>query len=74
MDLTILRRRLLDVVKKCPRVSRANTKDGKIFCNLREARPNDRPIIIESPDDLFKLGFDDVPYEELGLASLLMPE
>lgn len=73
-DLTQLRKRLLDVVKRCPRVSRSSTKDGKIFCNLRDSRPTDRPVIVQSPDDLFKLGFEDVPYEELGLTSLLLPQ
>ena len=72
-DLTQLRKRLLDTVKRCPRVSRANTKDGKIFCNLRDA-PDGRPVIIQSPDDLFKLGFEDIPYEELGLLSFVYSE
>lgn len=73
-DLTMLRRRLLDVVRKCPQVSRANSKDGKIFVTLRNARQEDRPVIVESPDDLFKLGCTDIPYDELGLSTLLMPE
>lgn len=74
-DLTPLRSRLLGYVKRIDGVEKAWTVDGRIFVakkvplGLRpELRP--KPTVIESPDDLFRLGVDRVDYKELGLAHL----
>lgn len=78
-DLTPLRGRLLGYVKSLPNVERAWTKDGRIFCAKRvplglsaEQRP--KPVVVEDPDDLFKLGVDVVDYNRLGLGHLVFDE
>ena len=63
-DLTQLRAKLLHYVKREERVASAYTRDGKIICQLRD---NSR-IMLESPDDLFKIGLTD--YHALGLSNL----
>lgn len=75
-DLTQLRSRLLGYVKRLEGVERAWTIDGRIHCLKKvpvglqpELRP--KPVIIETPDDLWlKLGVDSVNYKELGLKHL----
>jgi hypothetical protein len=74
-DLTPLRARLLGYVKKIPAVEKAYTVDGRIHCHLRSPvglPPNQRPkpVIVETPDDLFRLGVTSVDYQELGLQYL----
>ena len=74
-DLTMLRARLLAYVKKLPCVGKAWTVDGRINCVKRSPpglAPTDRPrpVVIETPDDLFKLGLDRVDYTALGLRHL----
>ena len=32
-----------------------------------------RPVIIDTPDDLFRLGIDSVNYKELGLGEFMFP-
>jgi hypothetical protein len=54
------------MVRKCEDVKSASTRDGKIICPLQ----NGTKAVISSPDDLFKLGFQDVDYQKLGLAEL----
>ena len=65
-DLTPLRAKLLRKVKSLPNVKNANTKDGIIHCNMN----NGSHVIVESPDDLFHVGLDEVDYNELGLQYL----
>ncbi|KAL8622490.1 hypothetical protein ACOMHN_034153 [Nucella lapillus] len=75
-DLTPLRARLLGFMKRLDQVERAWTVDGRIFCGRKsppglspELRP--KPVIIETPDDLFdKLGVDFIDYGALGLSHL----
>ncbi|KAL8585245.1 hypothetical protein ACOMHN_065734 [Nucella lapillus] len=75
-DLTPLRARLLGFVKRLDQVKRAWMVDGRIFCVRKsppglspELRP--KPVIIETPDDLFdKLGVDFIDYGALGLSHL----
>ncbi|KAL8605228.1 hypothetical protein ACOMHN_031169 [Nucella lapillus] len=75
-DLTPLRARLLGFVKRLDQVERAWTVDGRIFCVRKsppglapELRP--KPVIIETPNDLFdKLGVDFIDYGALGLSHL----
>ena len=62
-DLTPLRARLLRVAKDLPNVKSAFTREGVIHCYLQ----NGSHMIVESPDDLFRLGLDDINLEELGL-------
>jgi hypothetical protein len=73
-DLTPLRMRLLRLVKKIDGVERASTTpDGRIRCEMkkRPGQTNAAVVLVDSPDDLFKLGVDQVDYEELGLHHLL---
>ena len=65
-DLIKLRFKLFQMVRKCEDVKSASTRDGKIICSLQ----NGTKAVISSPDDLFKLGFQDVDYQKLGLAEL----
>jgi hypothetical protein len=50
------------MVRKCEEVKSASTRDGKIICYLQ----NGTKAVISSPDDLFKIGFQDVDYQKLG--------
>lgn len=68
-DLTTLRSKLFGYVKSLPNVARANVNNGKIFCNILDGTL----IIVESPDDLFKLGINDIDYNRLGLTSYSQP-
>lgn len=65
-DLTPLRFKLFQMVRKNEDVKNAHTRDGKIICVLK----NGTKAVIESPDDLFKIGVDDVDYRALGLTEL----
>ena len=65
-DMTKLRFKLFQMVRKCEEVKSASTRDGKIICYLQ----NGTKAVISSPDDLFKIGFQDVDYQKLGLAEL----
>ena len=62
-DLTTLRYKLLSYAKSLPVVNRANSHNGKIFCT----RSNGALTILDSPDDLFNLGVDELDYDRLGL-------
>jgi hypothetical protein len=78
-DLTPLRSRLLGYVKRLPCVEKAWCIDGRIHCQKRVPPglvPADhpRPIVVETPDDLFKLGLDHVDYTALGLGHLAFGE
>lgn len=78
-DLTPLRSRLLGYVKRIPNVEKAWCIDGRIHCQKRVPTglpPADqpRPTVIETPDDLWKLGVDTVDYAALGLGHLAFSE
>ena len=62
-DLTPLRARLLRMVKANNAVKGASTRDGIIHCYMRDGSH----IRVETPDDLFKIGCDDVDLKEPGL-------
>lgn len=66
-DLTPLRFKLFQMVRKHEGVKNAHTRDGKIHCFMKNGGAR---VVIESPDDLFKLGFQDVDYKKLGLTEL----
>ena len=65
-DLTPLRFKLFQMVRKLEDVKNAHTRDGKTICTLK----NGTKAIIESPDDLFKLGIDEIDHHALGLTEL----
>lgn len=65
-DLTLLRMKLLQYVKKLENVNAAFTRDGKVQCIMKDGKK----FTVENPDDLFNLGEDDVDYGELGLPNL----
>ena len=74
-DLTPLRSKLLGYVKGLDIVERAWTMDGRIYCVKKAPAglPADkRPptVVVESPDDLFELGVDDLDYGRLGLTHI----
>lgn len=64
-DMTQLRARMFMMLKRNPSVQRVSTINGRIHC-----RPNnnpDRVVVVDTPDDLFKVGYTSLPYQELGL-------
>jgi hypothetical protein len=61
-----MRMRLLYLVKNSEDVKSAFTRDGKIHANLKDGSK----ALIENPDDLFKIGIDNVDFVKLGLADL----
>ena len=75
-DLTSLRSRLLGYIKSIDNVEKAWTIDGRIYCIKKlppgvQRDPASRPIVIDSPDDLFnKLGIVSVDFQRLGLSHL----
>ena len=81
-DLTPLRAKLLKVVKELPNTDKVWTIEGKIMCTKRAApgtkraapgssqSANPKPVVIESPDDLFQLGVDSIDWAKLGLQHL----
>lgn len=75
-DLTPLRSKLLSICKAQKKVERVTTShDGKIVCFLRKVpgstSASPAPVFVETPDDLFQLGVDELDYERLGLTTLL---
>ena len=65
-DLTKLRFKLFQLVRKLDIVKNAFTRDGKIHGVLKSGAK----FMIESPDDLFKIGVDEIDNKALGLAEL----
>lgn len=76
-DLTPLRARLLGYVKRLECVERAWTVEGRVMCVKRlppghAAAGSQKPIALETPDDLFsRLGVDSVDFSALGLSHLV---
>ena len=74
-DLTPLRAKLLAYIKNLQITEKVWTVDGKIRCTRRTVpgyhqSDNSKPVVIESPDDLFLLGVDSVDWAKLGLQHL----
>ena len=72
-DLTVLRSKLFKYVKDSKRFDRVWTVDGKIHISKKvplgkERNVTERPMVIENADDLFRIGFDSVDAEALGLS------
>ncbi len=68
-NLTPMRAKLFATVRKCQNVKSAFTSQGKIICFLNDGTRH----AIESPDDLFKLGFDEINYKDFGLDAYTVP-
>ena len=67
-DLTRLRDRLFATCRRAAGVDKAITRDGKIICYMKDNKPR---VIVENPDHLFDLGFDDVDYAQYGLGAFV---
>jgi hypothetical protein len=67
-DLTPLRYRCLRAAKDR---GRCHTINGKIICQIAG---EERRQVIQSPDDLFKLGIDQIDYKALGLGRYLLSD
>ena len=65
-DLTPLRAKLLKKVKSLGNVRTAHTQNGIIHCNMI----NGSHLVVETPDDLFHLGLDEIDLDEFGLNHL----
>ena len=64
-DLTALRATLFKIVREQSIVKNATTIDGKIFAWLN-SDPS-KALIIETPDDLFKVGVSNPDWKKLKL-------
>ena len=60
-DLTQTRMKMLKKLKESGRFKSVYSRDGKIHC-----KNDQRTVTINSPDDLFSLGFDENLFKELG--------
>lgn len=69
-DLTTMRFKLLRFTKDLECVKTVATREGKIVCFLK----NGGKIVVESPDDLFKLGVNNVNYKDFGVPDLDLDE
>lgn len=58
-DLTGPRAKMLKCIREKKCTQSLYTKDGRIICKLKSAKPEERPVTIETPHDLIKLGFDE---------------
>jgi len=77
-DLTAMRSRLLGYVKGSQRFGRVWSSDGKILCLKKlptgaQRDPQERPLVIDTADDLFNVGFDTVDLVKLGLQDWYVP-
>ncbi len=70
-DLTPMRAKMLRYIKEQHITRALYTSEGRICCYLRDNHPGPRPIVVESPDDLFRLGLDDVDLATLGLGNFI---
>ena len=66
-DLTAFRALMLQKIKakNIHVTSNFHTRDGKIFCYLKSANRGDKPVIVDSIEDLFKLGFTEDELREM---------
>ena len=75
-DLTPLWAKLLALVKRLDNVDKAWTVGGSIHCTKMvppglAPGANQRPVVvIDTPDDLFKLGLEQIDFRSLGLTHL----
>jgi len=62
-DFTTLRFKLVHYIKRMDSVKSVTTRDGKMHCQMK----NGRKEVVENPDDLFKLGVNNITYTDFGL-------
>ena len=67
-DLTPLRSTLLKMTKEQAAVRNVSTRDGRILAWLVD---KERPVEINTPDDLFKVGIDSPDWKRLKLDHLM---
>lgn len=65
-DLTPLRNKMLRELKRDETVKRCWSIDGRIFC-IQEERGQEVKRVIDSPDDLLKVGWSEEKVAEMGL-------
>ena len=66
-DLTQPRSKLLRFVKDHENTDRARTSEGRIRATLKTDRGAGKSVVLlENPDDLFKLGIDSVDITQFG--------
>ena len=65
-DLTPLRAKLSKVLRSDPAIKKVWSIDGRIFCVINEDGRETKKTI-ETPDDLFKLGWTEERVAELNL-------
>jgi hypothetical protein len=67
-DLTTLRFKLFHYIKSMDLVKSVTTRDGKMHCQMK----NGKKEVVETPDDLFKLGVNNihVTYTDFGLLDM----
>ena len=68
-DLTQIRAAMLKMVKESPEVKNATTIDGKLLVWTKEDPT--KSLVIESPDDLFKVGISNPDWKMLHLQHLI---
>ena len=66
-DLTKLRSRMMYALRHEEDISYVNTRGGKIFCAQKLRSGKEKKFKIESPDDLFQLGWNEEKIEKLNL-------
>ncbi|KAK7473461.1 hypothetical protein BaRGS_00035290 [Batillaria attramentaria] len=76
-DLTLMRSKLLYKCKNTSTVqSVRTTHDGKILCTMKSPPGHTGPaktVAVETPDDLFHLGVDNISYAEFGVDAYGVP-
>ena len=78
-DLTPLRAKLLGFIQRHENIQRAWTVNGRIHCLKKMPvgmSVQQKPFIVETPDDLFKIGFDLTAADltNLGLSHLVLAD
>lgn len=69
-DLTQQRSKLLRFVKAHANTERTRTSEGRIRVTLKDDRGAGRNVIIENPDDLFKIGVDNFDITSFGFPDM----
>ena len=69
-DLTPLRSTMLKIVKERENVKNATTRDGKILVWLNNGE--EKPLDIDSPDDLWKVGIVTPDWKRLKLEQVII--
>ena len=65
-ELTPPQSRLLAIAHKDAKAKNAVTKDGKVLCYMKY-QGQCSPVVFDTPDGLFRLGYNDFDTKELGL-------